>query len=71
MAFQFELDNELQAAVTDLAADLQHAAQEARDAFEERSEQWREGDDGMATDAWIEVIGEAADALENLPAKPE
>lgn len=71
MAFQFELDKELQAAVTDLAADLQLAAQEARDAFEERSEQWREGDDGMATDAWIEVIGDLADALENLPAKPE
>lgn len=67
----FELPPEIRAEVAALASNLSAFTNESREVFEGRTERWQEGADGMAADAWIEELGNLADALENLPEKPE
>lgn len=67
----FKLNADLSARIATLETDLRGAAQEFRDAFEERSERWREGDAGTSADTWIESLESLADDLERVTDKPE
>jgi len=67
----FKLDKDLVTRVAELATDLSAAAEAFRDAWNERTERWQEGDKGTATDAWIEGLEEVAESLENLESEPE
>lgn len=66
----FKLSKELAERIATLASDLRMEAQEHRDAWEEKSEKWQEGEKGSLTDGWIEELEELADNLENADEEP-
>jgi predicted transcriptional regulator len=71
VAYSFELPEELRERVVTLASDLSSLALEAREAFDESRENWRDSDEGVAVDGWIEEIDELAQQLENVPEVPK
>jgi predicted transcriptional regulator len=66
----FRLSADLTGRIATLASDLRMEAQEHRDAWDEKSEKWQEGEKGTVTDGWIEELDELADALENVSDEP-
>lgn len=70
-SFRWILPADLAASVAALSTDLQAFAQLARDAYDERSEQWQEGPKGCAVDAWLDGLGDLADELDAVDAEPE
>src|SRR5215510_11764458 len=71
MATKFELPDELVKRIVELQSDLSSFATEMRDAFEERSERWRDSERGDAAGAWIEAVENLADELDNIDRSPE
>lgn len=67
---KFELPAELVSAVASLASELDTFLQDARDSYEERSERWRDSDEAVEVDGWMDDIGAVVDALEALPTVP-
>lgn len=52
--------------VDDAARALQDKINDHRDAYEDKSERWQEGDRGEAVREWIEKIEEMATEMENV-----
>jgi uncharacterized protein YukE len=66
-----KLSKALSAKKDDFLADLNEAAEKARDYYDNRSEAWQDGDAGTNYLAWIEQLEAAVEALEDLPEGPD
>lgn len=71
VAHKFRLSPAVRDAVASLASDLTAEAEDHQSAWDDRSERWQEGEAGSSAAAWIESLGELADALESFPEEPE
>lgn len=71
MAHKFALSADTKAALSAAHDALDAEMQEHRDAWDERSEAWQEGETGDAASTWIETLGELAEALDSYDDKPE
>ena len=70
MATKFCLSAETTAAIDNLLTLLQEDAQTMREAYDERSERWQEGDVGNEVESWIEELDTLVDTLDNAPREP-
>jgi hypothetical protein len=65
--------------ISDKTADLLLFAKEAlademqdhRDAFDEASDRWKEGDKGVAVDGWIDELQNLVDGLDTYENEPD
>lgn len=71
MAHKFELTPEAKKMVAELASIMQSEHERHLEEFVSRSESWQDGDKGMSIDAWIEELGNMADALESFEERPD
>lgn len=71
MAKRFALPKDLAQRITDLGSELGEWAAEAVDAWEARPERWKNSDAGIAADAWIETLADAAATLEDIDSEPD
>ena len=71
MAHSFRLSTETIALVNGLRDRLNDETQEHRDAYDDRSDSWRESEKGEAVDTWLAMLDEVIDTLEDVPEKPE
>jgi hypothetical protein len=67
---KFKLSDELSSDLARVASDLRMEAEQHRDAFDDRSEKWRESEKGSETEAWIDSLDELVDNLDNVDDEP-
>jgi hypothetical protein len=66
MAHKFELSRELRDRVAELTTDLRAELEVNREAYDEMSERWRDGDKGIAVDGWLDDLEGLVDDLEAM-----
>jgi hypothetical protein len=71
MTDKFELSRELRDRVVELATDLRAELEANREAYDEMSERWRDGDKGIAVDGWLDTLDGLADDLEAMESEPD
>jgi uncharacterized protein YukE len=71
MTMAFKLSTATQQVLATAAETLRDEVAEHRSEFDDKSERWREGDAGTATEAWLDELDNLVDTLDNLDAKPE
>jgi hypothetical protein len=70
MAAKFQLSAKLFEQISTVTGALNDEIADLREAYDDRSERWREGDAGTDVAAWLDELDELAETLENLSSEP-
>jgi hypothetical protein len=67
----FRLSKETRDALSEARSALEQDLLDQRDAFDERSDRWRESDAGTNVEAWLDELGSLVGDLEDVPWEPQ